>query len=218
MRNFTPMLTGVSMMLAFSLVGPGAASAAETLWELLPGVQGTSITDKSGKVTMQIKGGFSTICEKSKSTGEVGEGKTLGGETITLEGCTTAGLTSLTEGGKEKGVITIPVFLHTCVIKSGDAGIKFTLAEEIHVFVPAIKASLVVKGTFIALIAPTKSLKTGPFSLGVEQKEGKQSIEKCEGGIAQTLETSTNGGVFVQTGIQFSEATLTFGVAQEIMV
>jgi hypothetical protein len=77
---------------------------------------------------------------------------------------------------------------------------------------------VLVRGSLVTLISPNKT-KAKNFTLTVEQKEGKQSIEKCEGASKDLLESSLDGGVtFLESGEEAKEGTVEFEtVEQEAM-
>jgi hypothetical protein len=199
-------------ILAITAVVTAAASAAP---EFLPG-SGT-FTGKSGVSSLQVKAGATITCKTSTSTGEL-TSTTLGTVTITFESCTVAGLTVLGLGAA-KGTIVVTLDVDSCQIKSKDAGVVFTILPTtgLHIEVPTGKHLLLVKGSLIGLIGPINTSTAGPYSLLVAQKEGVQAIEKCEGGSAQTLLSSLDGGTFAQAGEEASEGTLTFAAAHELM-
>ncbi len=182
------------------------AASASTL----PGVAGTTITGKSEKATLQVKGGASITCPKSGFTGEV-----QSPERATLfvafgSGCTTAGLPVNSLGGKP-GVITANVTVRLC---ASNAGVLELETEPMHLEVPSTKLLLTVLGTVLAEVET--GVKQTTFSLGITQKEGKNTIETC--GIEKLpLYTSTDGNTFTQSGLEAKAATLTFSAAQEFM-
>jgi hypothetical protein len=193
-----------------------APVSAETLWELLPGTAGTGFTGKSGKATLQVKGGMSISCTASEVKEKEGEllNSTTALAIIRFSSCTTGGL-GINSLGDPGNVILAHVEISTCLIKTGDSGLYLKLLP-LHLEVPSIKLLLTVQGGLLALVSPTKE-STKTFALTIEQKGGVQTIEKCEGGSARTLETSTDGGAFVQSGEEVKEGTIIFAAAQEAM-
>jgi hypothetical protein len=192
-----------------------AASAAEVLWKLLPGSKGATFTGKSGKATFQIKGGSSLTCPSSTSTsGEVTEEQTLELEVVEYIKCTFGGL-PVNSLGDASGVVLIHYELHNCTISAGLSGWLRKMLP-LHLEIPSTKLLITEEGSDIGQFTPNKKASK-TFSLIVEQKEGKQSIEKCEGGTAQTRSTSLDGGAFVQSSIEEKESTLTFASEQEAM-
>jgi hypothetical protein len=203
--------------LAVFLIVASAAFGAETLWQWLPGAEKTSFSGKGAKNVFQDKGGASITCpEITITSGELTTEKTLGLAILSLgKTCTTGGLAEESLGDAS-GTILAHVELHNCTISAGHAGllIKFL---PLHVEVPSTKLLITREGSIIVEVTPNKK-STKAYSLVVEQKEGKQAIEKCEGGEAHTLSTSTDGGAFVQSGWEIKEAKLEFGsVSQEAM-
>jgi len=217
MRVFK-LVTALLAVTAFSAVAVATASATETLWLWNPGTTGATFTGASGKATLQVKGGASITCATSESKeGKLTSERTLGTVTIVFKTCTTVGLAVLGLGDVAN-TITTHVAIHDCLISSGDAGLLIKLTEPVHIEVPSTGLLLVVTGTLVVLISPNKSKKTGPFPLNVAQTAGVQAIEKCEGGTAQKLETSTDGGANVQSGEEAKEGSITWAAAEEIVV
>jgi hypothetical protein len=206
--------TALTLSLVCSAVLATVASAAETLVKLLPGAKGTTFTGKSGKATLQIKGGGAITCKSSATEGEITEEATLGLETIHYTGCTTAGL-PINSLGDASGITLSHAELHFCHI-IGPIYIWRRTRLPLHLEVPSTKLLVTVEGSDLAEVTPNKTV-TKTFTLGVSQKEGKQNVEKCEGGEAQTLKTSLDGGAFIQSADEESEASVTFAVAQEAM-
>jgi hypothetical protein len=196
-----------------SAVAVATASAAETLWRWLPGAAKTAFTGTSGKSLLQVKGGLSITSAKSKTTGEITEGSNLGLALITFETTTTAGL-PINSLGDASGIVLVHAELHNCLIKAGDRGLLIKVLP-LHLEVPTTKLLITLEGSYIALVGGSKGKM---FTLAIEQKEGKQTIEKCEGGTADTLLTSDDGAGFVQTGAEAKEAAITFtSVEQDVM-
>src|SRR3978361_1163961 len=113
------------VVLAFSAVAVATASAAETLWKILPGSVGETFTGKSGKATLQQKGGISITCASSSialsSTELLKEGATsekdatLSKATVDFEKCTSAGLPT-NSVSDASGIILVKVNIHNCMI------------------------------------------------------------------------------------------------------
>jgi hypothetical protein len=216
MRSFK-ILSALFAVLAFSAIAVASASAAETLWQWLPGAEKTAFTGKSAKAVLQVKGGASITCPESTTTsGEITTEKTLGLAIINFgKTCTTGGL-AVESLGDVSGTILAHVEIHNCTISAGKPGLLIKVLP-LHLEVPSTKLLLAIEGEIIAEITPNKT-STKEYTLVVEQKEGKQAIEKCEGGEAHTLSTSTDGGAFVQSGQEAKEGKITFtSVAQEAM-
>lgn len=213
MRTFK-FLGALMVVMAFSAIAVATASAAEVLWHFLPGANGTKFTGDSGKSTLQVVGGLSITSPKSTSTGELTSEGTLGTTTITFKEATTAGLPVNSEGDAS-GIIKVKAKLHNCLIAAGDRGVKLEI-EEVKLVVPSTKLTVAIKGALIVLVSPFEE-KATKYALTVTQKEGKQGIEKCEGGTAQTLLTSIDKGTFTQSAQESKEALIDFAVAQTAM-
>ncbi len=191
--------------LALSAIAVATASAST-----LPGALGTTITGGSEKATLQVKGGASITCPESSAAGEV---KSTEEATVTItfgKKCTTAGL-PVNSLGAAAGTIVANVTVKLCESSAGTLELQ---TAPIHLEVPSTKLLLVVEGT--ALGSVEENVKATTFPLTVTQKEGKNTIEVC-GKTKLVLETSTDGGAFVQSGEEAKNAKLTFSVAQEFM-
>jgi hypothetical protein len=214
-RSFAVIATLLVAMGVFA----ATAAAVETLWKWLPGAENTALSVETAKITFQINGGSSITCEKTTTTaGELTKESTLATASLSMGKCTSLGLPVENEGGGGAGMISFSVELHNCLIKAGDAGVSIKLAKEVKLEIPALGTKLSLRGSAIGLVSPNKSLKKA-FTLTLAQAAGKQAIEKCEGGVAQKLETSTKGGAFIQTGVEAKSAEIRFPVVeQEIFV
>lgn len=213
-------LTGALLVvLAFTAVAAATASATETLWVWLPGAEGTAFTGKSKTATLQMTDAKkqTIICTASTTTkGEITTEKTLGLAIIEFTGCTSAGVAVNSEGDTSK-VILVHVELHDCLIATGHPGILI-LVLPLHIEIPALKALVLVLGSLVALVEPANK-KAKEFKLNVTQKEGKQGIEKCEGGTAETLLAELNTEGFKPAGEEAKEGSISFtATEQEAMV
>lgn len=205
-----------AILVALAVMASLAATAlaAETLRPCLPCATGATFTEKNKKVTLQVKGGSAVTCAEGSAEGEVVAEQTLKLKVVHWgKSCTSGGL-PVDSLGDASGLILSHVELHICL--SGSKLMWLQKLLPLHLEVPSTKLLMTVEGAFISEITPINtSAKT--FSLAIEQKEGKQAIEKCEGGTAQTLLTSSDGGAFVQTGIEVKEDSATFAAEQEFM-
>ncbi len=205
-----------ALLVAFgaSILAMAAASVASAA-SILPGVKGTLITGGSGKLTLQVKGGASITCTKSTTSGEiVSTSQVL---LLTIGSFCTSGGLPVNTLGDSSGQILIHIEAPPCLTISFPPSISITLEFlQIHVEVPLTKLLILTRGAAIAPVLPDNT-RTKHFTLSPSQKEGKQSIEKCEGGVARTLETSTDSGEFVQTGLEAKEGTLDFAAEEEFM-
>ncbi len=122
--------------LAFAALTTATASAAETLWEWLPGTTGTKLTGKSGKFTIQIKGSGSFTCAESSTEGEITSERTLALAFILIgPNCSIAG-NSIESLGEEPGFILAHAEIHNCLIEPGVLGLLFKLLP-LHFELPA---------------------------------------------------------------------------------
>ncbi len=187
-----------------------AIAVATAMASTLPGTAGTSITGGSEKATLQVKGGASITCPESTATGEV---LSTSESTIVItfgKKCTTAGLPINTLGAAA-GTIVAKVEIKEC---PSSPGILKLETASLHLEVPSTKLLLTVEGT--ALGEVETSVKRTVFPLSITQKEGKNAIETC-GKEKLILETSTDGGAFVQSGEEAKGAQLALSAAQEFM-
>jgi len=205
---------------ALGLIAVATASAAETLWKWLPGSVEETFTGKSGKITLQLKGGATITCANSlilltfglDSSELVEEGSIAGKDAILalailhMEGCTSAGLPINSLGDALK-VILAHLEIHNCMIKKEHFGWLIKLLP-LHLEIPSVKLLVIFEGSFIALLEATKQM--GHFVLNINQKEGVQGITKCEGGTAETLLDEDDGEPFAQAGIEMKEALILF--------
>jgi hypothetical protein len=206
------LVAALILLPVLSAVAVATASAAETLWRWLPGAAKTTFTGKTGKNTIQVKGGLSITCAKSKLTGELTEA-TLQLILDTRENCTAAGLPT-NSLGDASGVILEHTETHDCLIKSGDLGI-LVLLLPLHLEVPSTKLLILEEGGYVALVTGGKG-KT--FSLSIQQKEGKQAVPNCEAGSSFFRFSAVDGGAFTQAGFEATEGSITFTtVEQETM-
>lgn len=205
--------------LGLALVATAAANAAETLWLWLPGATGTKFTGKSAKVSLQIKGSGTVTCKETFSNGELTGEQTLGLATIDFGNNCTAGGLPANSLGDASGTILVHAEIHNCRITANNHGVLFKFLP-LHIEVPSTKLLILVEGSYIAETA-FLNIKLGTHPLLVEQKEGKQAIENCEGGPkgGYTLTTSLDGGEPKQTAIEAKEGTITWTSSeQEVML
>jgi hypothetical protein len=193
MRTFK-IICALALVLVSSAIAVATASAAETLWRILPGTKGETFTGKSGAATLEASAGSKIACTGSTilltfggSSSELLEtGGSLALALIHFTGCKAEGLLPTNSKGDEKEIILSHLEIHTCLIKKGDLGLKIeTLPVVLEV--PAVGLTIEVKGAFIALIAPLEAKDKKHFELNIKQTKGVQEIEKCEGGVKQTL-------------------------------
>ncbi len=217
----------LAMVLAFGAVGISTATAAETPWQWLPGSVGETHTGKSGAVTLQQKGGATISCTSSTilltdealkvstELTEGTEGKDAKGALaiIHFAGCKSLG-TTLNSDGDAKEIVLVHVEIKNCMISKAEK--RFGLLLKIlplHVEIPLVKMLINVEGSFIAEIKPTATKLV--FTLLIEQKEGKQAIEKCEGGEADTLKSKIGTGENIQSGQAAEKAEITFDMTKD---
>jgi hypothetical protein len=224
-------LTGALMVvLAFSAIGVATASAVETLWRWLPGSAKETFKGGSKTATLQVeegekaeKPGPSIACTKSELL--LAESELLEKEAklalaqIHFTGCKTLGL-AMNSAGDAKEVVLTHVEIHNCLIKANDFGLLIKLLP-VTLEVPATKLTIAVEGIVIGLIAKTGANKYG---LTVAQKAGLQEIQKCEGGVKETLLAKIDAQPkFGEAGEEAKEGIIEFDktidkVEEEIMI
>jgi hypothetical protein len=210
--------------LALSAGMTATAMAEVTSWAWSPGKVGETFKGESGKTTLQVKGGLTVACKKAEVKAKGGdlleEGSVEGKDAtsalaiITFSGCTTTGLSSNSKGDAS-GVILFHTEVHNCLISEKAFGLLIELLTA-EIEVPASKLTLTVTGGFIAEVTPGGSLPAKKWNLVVVQKEGMQAIGNCEGGSAETLLTSIDGGSATQSAEEIKEGSFEFeNAAQE---
>jgi hypothetical protein len=215
------LIGALAIVLAFSAIAVATASAAETLWKWLPGSAGETFTGKSGEAVLQQNGGGTIKCKKSlvlltfggsssellKEGSTEGKDATLALALLHFEGCLFGGL-EIHSLGDEKEIILAHVEIHNCMIKKEHFGLLIKTLP-VHLEQTTTKVLIQVEGAFVALI---EALPKEPrhFELNVTQKEGKQSIEKCEGGEKETLTANVNGAGPKEAGEEAKEGLLLF--------
>jgi len=129
----------------------------------------------------------STKCTKTSGTGTfTSDSKATG--TLTFEGCTSLGFSSLSLTSTTAGQVKENVSLAICLINSAELkfGIAITPTETAHVEVPAVGVLFELKGTIIGEIA-TKKGKL--FSITFGGKEGLGNVPECKAGT-ETIKSS----------------------------
>jgi hypothetical protein len=219
------LIGALAMVLAIGAISVATASAAEVLWKWLPGSAGETFTGKTGKITWQQIGGSAITCTKSlilltfggnssellKEGSTEGKDSTLALALMHVEGCKFAGL-GINSVGDEKEIILIHLEIHNCMVATGDFGLLIKYLP-VSLEVPSVKLTMALEGAFIALVTAEKE-KT-KFALSVKQTGGKQEIEKCKEGEAQTLKTKVDAGKNEQTGIEAAEPSITFDAIKD---
>jgi len=218
MRKFKLAGTSIAALALTSLAIAPTASSEITLKKALPGSAGTHFSGSSGKVAFQIKGSGTITCKESKLTEKESEllVPQLALYVSTLSGCKAFGL-SAKALADAAGVLLVHWHLHFC---RGPHGEHMVILEPlpIHVEIPSTALLVTIRGSVVAELKPVGAEPTKTWEVIVAQKEGVQSIEKCEGGVALKLESEVDGsGKFIQTGLESEKETLEFAVAQEMM-
>jgi hypothetical protein len=212
------------VVLVLSAVAVATASAAETLWKWLPGTVGETFTGKTGQAKLQLaeveasKPSFTCaksllLLPKSELLAEGatgGKDATLALGILHLEGCTSFGL-PLNSEGDSAGILLVHLEIHNCMISAAKKEFGLLITPlPLHLEIPAAKKLILVRGAFVAKLEGKEGTKQLVFSLIVEQKEAKQAITKCEGGVENTLEGSLDGKTFVKAGLEAKELALGF--------
>jgi len=218
MRTFKLIGTMIAVLAFMGLAIASSASAEITLWQFLPGAAGTLFSGSSGKATLQIKGSGTITCKESKLTEKESEitSTTLGLAILSFSGCKAFGLAAKSLGDAA-GVILVHLHLHNCTLVGGGRGVILE-PLPVHIEIPSTALLITVRGSFVAELKAVGAQPTKSWELVVAQKEGVQSIEKCEGGTALTLESEVDAsGKFIQSAEEAEKGTIEFATAQEAM-
>ncbi len=222
------LIGALTIVVALSaIVVVGTATAAETPWQWLPGSVGETFSGKSGTIELQQKGGGTFDCtsatilltdEAKKVSSELTEGtesKDAKGALLVVHitGCKALGF-GFNSDGDPKETILAHYEIKGCMITKAEKrfGWLFKLLP-IHVEVPTVKQLFTMEGAFVAEIKATATKLV--FALAIEQKEGKQVIEKCEGGEAETLKLKLGTGENLQSGVGVSGPEITFDMTKD---
>jgi len=227
--RITKLIGALFVVVAINAIGISTASAAVTLWKLLPGSVGETFTGSSEKATLQMTevaglGKPSITCKKSKvllteskldeegSTNK--KDATLALAVIHFEECTSFGVPAESEGDAS-GIILVHVQIHTCMIKKAHFGLLL-LVLPVHInILGGLNKLVLVRGLFVALLEGKEGAKALTFALNAVQKEGIQEIKLCEGGTEQSLEASFDGVTFVKAGEEAKNAKLEFDMTTD---
>jgi hypothetical protein len=229
MRIFK-LISALIVLGAFSAVALATASAVETLWRWLPGSAKETLKGGSGKATLQVeegekgeKPGPSITCTKSElllTESELLEKEAkLALAQIHITGCKTLGL-AINSVGDAKEVVLKHVEIHNCLIKEKDFGLLIKLLP-VTLEVPATKLTINIQGVIIALVSKVGANK---YELNITQKAGLQEIQKCEGGVKETLEVKIDAQPkFMEAGEEATGANGEFDkvidkVEEQIMI
>jgi hypothetical protein len=207
-------IAAAAVALAVIAITPAAASP-----QFLPGLTGTKFTGKSGKFLFQQgpKGAVFTCPEMviSEGKGKIAKKGEPFEELFIMDvgPCVFFGRGMSTEGDAP-GTVLIHVEGKLCYINKATEEIGL-IFEFLPVHMEWAGIPLEMQGSFVARIEPF-NFKAKKFTLHIEQKEGTQSITKCEGEAAREVLT-TIGTKMVKTGFELKEPTITFGEEQTLM-
>jgi hypothetical protein len=203
----------VSLSLLAAMALPAGATAAVA--EFLPSpAKGTTFKGTFGKDELQVKGGNTTKCEKGRISGEI-TSQTAIKVTIDREGCKALGFTGNTPGDAT-GVELFEAGGELCTLSKAakTVGLLVKLPTTV-IEVPTAKLKIEIKGSLIGEVTSINKSQVAS-EVVYTQKEGKQSIEKCEGGAAQLLLVKETEGEFKQAGMAARDA-LEYAKAIEVM-
>jgi hypothetical protein len=217
MRTFK-IVGALLAVLALTAVAAATASAEVVLWKFLPGKVGETFKGESGKAKLQAKGSASIECKKSETKAKEGElleeGATEGKDAtlalafIHFSGCTSAGL-AVKSDGDSSGIILDHLEIHSCTLSGGRWGLLIATLP-VHIEVVATGLLFVVTGNFVSELVAAEGPPSKKWNLNINQTEGKQEIESCEGGTAQSLQTAIDGGANIQSGEAAKEGAIEF--------
>jgi hypothetical protein len=217
----TLVLIGASVLVILILAANAVTASAAV--ELLPGAAKTPFTGISGEVDLQIKGGPAIKCTKSEI--KAGNAELLSKTTLLLivdmTGCKSLGLAAKSTGDPSETILAhFEAELCTVQTKPLFGGILFK-PLPLTIEVPTGNITYVIDGDFVGFLEPENKMAK-EFPLDIKQAAGVQAIEGClnAGGtqvVPETLLTSTNGGVFLTTGIEVKTGKFVFTTTQEFM-
>ena len=201
------------VVLAFTMIGVATASAAEALWQWLPGTVGetfkgeldegkailqeTEEDGKDGKIKIECAT-LSILLEGSellKEGSTNGKDATLALAVLHFTGCTTGGL-PVHSPGDEAGVILSHVEIHNCLIEwlktaKLDGVLILPLELTLEVGATVVTTVLDKKGT--GFVAPIKKIGVSQYLIDARQTGGLQEVKLCEGGEEESLLTLLAG-------------------------
>ncbi len=221
MRLFK-LISFLVMVLALTAIPVATASAAETLWELLPGNEGETFTAKSGTVILQEKGGLAIKCQESSillaDSSIVGTTRTLALAIIHFGNkCTVAGL-AVNSLGDPSGVILVHVEIHTCIVSTSPlVGGLLIKVLPLHLEVPSLKLLTEVTGSLVAPITPNETA-TKNYKLDIKQIGGAQQVKLCLGGAEESLLWSDDGKAPIAAVEEVQNSELSFDNTQTAMI
>ncbi len=221
MRAFK-LISALLVVLALTAIAASTASAAETLWEILPGNEGETFTAKSGTAILQEKGGLAIKCQESSillvDSSIVGTTKTLALAIIHFGNkCQAAGLATNSLGDPANFILA-HVEIHTCIISTSPlVGGLLIKILPLHLEVPSVKLLIEVTGSLVVPITPNET-ETKNYKLEIKQAAGEQGIKLCLGGAEESLFSSDDGKLPVQAGQEAVGAELSFDKAQTAMI
>ncbi len=221
MRVFR-LISALLVVLALTAIAASTASAAETLWEILPGNEGETFTAKSGTAILQEKGGLAIKCQESSillaDSSIVGTTKTLLLAILHFGSkCTAAGL-GFNSLGDPAGFVLAHVEIHTCIISTSPlVGGLLIKVLPLHLEVPSVKLLIEVTGSLVVPITPNET-ETKNYKLDIKQAAGVQSTKLCLGGAEETLLSADDAKGPIQAGLEAASAELSFDNTQTAMI
>lgn len=208
MRKVKMVGYSVLALLAISVVASASASAALPEFTPVP----NAFTAKSGKATLQQKGGATVTCKTSETTAKAkNEVKTekTGVYDILFLGCETlgkvcTGLTDTVAGS----ILSIGTFSISYLSKAAKTvGIKLETGE-VHFECGAGAALLTVKGCALGSLEKVNT-KTKTLTLNLTQKEGANELILDEAKTECKLLSQNEAKGFLQSGEGAVEAVIT---------
>lgn len=199
---------GLLTLASLLLLGLGSlTTASAALPEFTP--VPNKVAGKSGKITIQQKGGATITCKTAeslgKSTDEIKTEKT-GQITWLLSGCETLGKVCTDLLDTIAGTILVSALVTLAVLSHSVEGLLLAV-EEIHFECGAGAQLIAMKGCAIALVTPINT-KTKLLSLNLSQKEGANEYTKTESKTECKLLSQVEAKGSLQTGLGMNEATM----------
>jgi hypothetical protein len=214
-------ILGVALLALFALsaVMAVAASAEEGF---LPFPKKTGFTVAGGVSTLNTAANLPIVCGKLDASKGTLENDKHGTVTLQWLECTVAGLGANSVGDASKTILAKVLFL-VCLINTTtlEFGIAAETDETVKLEVPALPATITVKGRVIGTVLAKAGAKATLFKVDFTGAKGVQNVTKCtdsSGTKEHTLQAESSLGKKLETASQNVESgTVTFEEEVELM-
>jgi hypothetical protein len=192
----------LALVAVFAMSAIATASASALPLPEFEGPFPNKFTSTSLVSTLETVGKNKVTCTADTNKGELTGPKT-DLVTVTFTGCETSGIKCNSAGGaageiKTNQLASLLGYINAATKETGvDLSPAVAGANVAEFECAGIK--IVVRGSVIGVITPLNK-KTKAYTVKFVQKAGKQKVTKLEGGPKDVLETSINGGAFVESG------------------